>query len=275
MLSINRLSVFLLVVLLLLSFTNCSNESTGPDRDPPQVPDLQNNTQPDVSYFQNNSPDKLGQMADQILADSSNFVSAKQQLITASFLRIGQIYAGNLPGPNSDPTYKDGQWVWEYNSAGSGLSFGVRTTATYQENSTIKWVNSISLPEEYGGDSSYTTFMEGTTNTDLDEGTWNFLPSNFTGGEGSSMKLTSEWEIISEGEKNITLTARSNGNLQAEYTYEQDRPEHLLIGDFPNDQLDYEVFWNEDTGVGYTIDQDGKKCWNGSLENVSCSAVGL
>lgn len=268
-----KLSYISIMLLFTILFSGCSDDSTGPETDPgqaPEIPDLTVVAQPDITFFENNNPQ--GQKNKQILDDHySNYSTARFKAIFGTFFAsLGQIYMGYLnPAYNESAEYKDGQWEWSYNYSAEGQSVSMRFTAQDQGN-LRQWAMLISFDDGQGGGYDNYKVMEGSTSNDGAEGNWSFYALD-QDNSSEVLAASTGWNVTSDTERNLTTEIYDEGSLSTTFNYEQDGVEHTMFFDEAGSSDTEEVFWNTDTKTGYVIENGTKSCWDENLENIACS----
>ena len=273
---IRKLLPYTLIVFLALGFVACSDSGSdsGGEDQPPDIPALTANSQPDISFFQNNNPTKAG-LKGATNATVQNFNTAKGTVLGgAAFLSISQAYTGFItPAAQEEADFVNGQWVWEYSFAQGGQSASIRTTARPQGNG-FEWSVFVSSDDGEGNVFENFKIMEGTASNDGAQGNWTFFFFADEDQSNSMPFLTSSWTVVSETESSIELEIfDEGGETTATITYQENGAENMMNINLSDEEGAVEVFWNTDTNVGYVV-QDGERvCWDGSFQDVSCSAV--
>lgn len=269
-----KISYALLMAILFVGFTGCGDDSsTGPDveENPPQIPDLTEVAQPDISYFQENNPQGQKEKGSQILDNHySNYTTARFKAIFGTFFAsFGQFYAGALnPAYDESPDFNNGQWEWSYNYSAEGQSVSMQFTAE-DLGSSVQWTMSIAGDDGQGNSYDY-KIMEGTTSDDGSQGSWTF---NSFGEEGTSEEpvATTEWDVTSDTERTInTEIYNDDGSVDVTFDYEQNGAEHTMVFTDGGSSDTDTVFWNTDTKTGYVIEDGEKMCWDDTFQNIAC-----
>lgn len=254
----------LLSILLILGVMagGCSENGSGPDHgEPPAIPDL-SKAKPDISFFENNN---VGTSISSVQSYSTAQLFVQSAAASFALLPTFVTYMQQF-NPN-EAEYSDGKWVWEYQGA---ENTGLKLTAQNNGTTTV-W-------KLYFSDGSTESFkaVDGSIKNDGSSGVWHLY--DFKTG---NVILESEFTITSSTEKDYTMTIydEETGSSRVILTFDVDVPVHILTWDEIADDNDMEVYWNTDTKVGYFADNGdettSKQCWNGSLNDVSCSEVGL
>ncbi|WP_372638751.1 hypothetical protein [Fodinibius sp.] len=270
-----KISYAVLMAILFVGFTGCGDDSssTGPDveENPPQIPDLTEVAQPDVSYFEENNPQGQKEKESQILDDHySNYTNARFKAIFGTFFTsFGQLYMGFLnPAYDESPDFNDGQWVWTYDHSVEGESISMQFTAE-DVGSSVSWAMFVAYDDGQGGGYNYKV-MEGTTSDDGSQGSWTF---NAYEEDGTTEKpaAKTEWDVTSETERTInTDLYNDDGSVDTAFDYEQNGAEHTMVfTDAGNSDTDT-VFWDTDTKTGYVIEDGEKMCWDDAFQNIAC-----
>lgn len=218
-----RLSYTLLIVILFVGLTGCGDDSsTGPDtnEEAPTIPDLATYSQPDISFFQNNNPQKA------TVSTTNNYQTAKATVtVGSSVSMIGTLFLGYInPAYSEDPQFSNGKWEWSYSGSAEGASFSITTTAAPQGN-RYKWTTVASGDDGEGNSYNNLKIMEGTTTKDGKEGQWSFYlyDNDNTTVTGS---FNSEWKAQSETNRELTVNLKDNGTVEVKVTYTENSPNH-------------------------------------------------
>src|SRR5699024_9975527 len=84
--------------------------------------------------------------------------------------------------------------------------------------------------------------------------------------------FTFNWSTGPNNAKEIIVTAYDSNNKEQEFTYKATPPQHKITSKYFDSGDASEVYWNTDSGSGYTVDMDGsKKCWDSSYQNIPCN----
>ncbi|SMO91179.1 LptM family lipoprotein [Fodinibius sediminis] len=269
-----RISYALLIAVLVVGLAGCGDDSssTGPDvkEDPPQIPDLTEVAQPDISFFEENNPQ--GQKGKQILEDEySNFTTARFKAIFGTFFAsFGQVYMGFLnPAYDNSPEFNDGEWEWSYNYSAEGQSMSMTFTAQDLGTST-EWAMYISYSDGQGNGYEDYKVMQGSTTDDGAQGSWTFNTLDEENSTETPAAKT-EWNAASDTERTINTEIYDNGALDTTFDYEQNGVEHTMTFEEAGSADIDVVFWNTDTQTGYVIEDGSKMCWDANFQNVACS----
>lgn len=272
-----RISYALLIAILFVGFTGCGDDSssTGPDvnnkDNPPQIPDLTEVAQPDISYFEENNPQGQKAKGEQILDNHySNFTTARFKAVFGTFFAsFGQLYMGFLnPAYDESPDFNDGQWEWTYDYSHEGESISMQFLAEDQ-GSSVSWAMFIAYDDGQGGGYDYKV-MEGTTYDDGSQGSWTFNAYEEDGTTETPAAKT-EWDVTSDTERTIkTELYNDDSTLDTTFDYEQNGVEHTMVFTDGGSSDTDTVFWNTDTKTGFVIEDGEKMCWDEEFQNVAC-----
>lgn len=268
-----KINYTFLIAILFVGLTGCGDNSTGPEEEnnPPQIPDLTEVAQPDISLFEENNPQ--GQKANGVqVLDShySNFTNARFKAIFGTFFAsFGQLYMGFLnPAYDDSPDFRNGQWEWTYNYSAQGQSISIQFTAK-DLGSSVHWNMFLTYDDGQGGGYNYKV-MEGTTNNDGSKGSWTFNAYEEDGTTERPLAKT-EWDTISDSERTInTELYNDDGTLDTTFDYEQNGVEHTMIFEDAGSSDVDTVFWNTNTKTGYVIEDGEKMCWDENFQNIAC-----
>ncbi|MBN2731683.1 MAG: hypothetical protein JXR26_04550 [Balneolaceae bacterium] len=289
-------------IALLTGFTACSDNSSGAGGgEPPAIPDITAQTQPDVSFFEDNTTTQTAakSLLEYYLTSDVNLQSFSTSLPTATTVAnndayteasitvlTSAIFSGFFPvftnfvgdATQEDPVFNNGVWEWSYSLTEGGMSASLRLTAE-EKNGSTEW--NLYMTADNGEMSiEDANIISGTIQNDGSSGSWEFRFPN----ESNAIVLlfSSEWIISSDTENNIVFNVY-NGDASPviEIAFDTNEPEHLMTWDDVENTgsgTDVEVYWNTDSSIGYYFSADGdpsKRCWDSSLQNISCSDVGL
>jgi len=266
-----RLTATLVVLTVALSACGDSGTNTSEDT-PPELPNLEY-SQPDVSYFENNSV--------KAKSASSNYLAAQSIVLGFNALNsIGQLYSGFISSaPSADASFNDGVWEWTYSYSYAGLSSEMRLTAEESGGST-SWALFWSLDDGQGNSVENYNLMNGTVENDGLSGdwTWNSLdPESNT----PIPVLTSSWMTDGESEHTVDIEVfgEDSDTVETVINFDQTGNDFMMFADYANTSSDIDIFWNPETGLGYLQEgTDERLCWDSSsatIEDVDCSEAGL
>jgi hypothetical protein len=265
-----KLKNIAVLLIFAVSLSACGDNGTGADEgNPPQVPDLEF-SQPDFSYFQNNTV--------QGKSVSNNYLAAQSIVLGFSGVTsIGQIYGGFLSSaPQNEASLEDGVWEWAYSYSYMGASSEMRMTAEESGGAT-SWAVYWSFSDGQGNSVEDYNIMNGTIQNDGLSGDWTFNSLDpETNNEVPA--YTSSWIADGEGEHSLDLEIfdESSSSVETLINFDKTGDEFLMTA---SGSSAVEVSWNPDSGLGY-IQQDMSDplCWDSSgatIVDVECSALGL
>ncbi len=268
-----KISYALLIAVLFVGLTGCGDDSTGPDvnEDPPQMPDIEK-AQPDVSFFQENNPQKA---ATDELNETNNYNQARMTVLwNTMFFSFGQSYGTLFSQANQEEAdFNNGVWEWSYTYNFEGMSASYRTTAEEVGNS-VKWATYWSYDDGQGDSVDNYKIFEGTVSNDESTGDWTFnaMDSDL---QQEVPFITSTWNYTSDTEKEINLTMYGDAiddesaNETATIDFEQNGADFSMDLNFADGE-DHLVTWNTDTSTG-SITSDGETvCWDENFQDVPC-----
>lgn len=250
----------LLAVLSLLLFS-CSDNPSSSDDEAPEFPSFEA-IQPDLSYFQNNNPQKTQQT-------SNNFNNGKTiALSLGSFTSFSQIYAGLFQSASqSGAELEDGRWVWDYGYSYQNESVSVVLTARESGND-ILWDMTWSFQGTEESIDDYTV-VEGRTAKDGSNGSWTFNSLDPNSSEEVPVLVTT-WEKQSDSEVTIEMTYYDGNTASGSFIYTQDSDEHLITASDGSDG-ETNVYWNTDSMEGYYESDGERNCWDSNFQDTTCS----
>lgn len=259
--------VFLLI--LVIGLASCGKDnSTGPEptEEAPSLPKLEK-AEPDITFFEDSST-KFSTSENQSIA---NFYLAKSMVTSMkAFFRIGNMYGAFLnPANNSEATYNNGVWEWNYNISQNGNTVDIRTTAEKMSDGSIKWAMYWSVDTESITLDNY-KLLEGTVTEDGKEGGWSFNSLNPETNE-EVVAMTADWEITSDVEKDLTIKVYDAGTLSATITYQRNGAEYTMTIDNSSQTNNVVISWNTDTKTGSIVYEGTEKCWDSEFQDISCS----
>lgn len=267
-----RISYLLLIVILFVGMIGCGDDSTGPDvGEPPETPNLEQ-AQPDVSFFEENNPQK-GNTTE--LSSTNNYTQAQSIVLWNSMLfSFGQSYGALFSEVDREEAdYDDGVWEWSYNYNYGGITADYRTIAEELSNA-VRWATYWSFDDGQGNGFEDYKIFEGTISDDESSGDWTFNAMDPELDEEVPF-ITSTWTITSETEKELTLEmfGDSIDDEAAEETatvhFVQDGADFTMDFDFA-DGDDYLVTWNTDTNIGSITYNGETSCWDEEFQDVPC-----
>lgn len=264
-----KLTKYFLVFILMIGMIGCGDDSgTGPDAgETPGFPELEENNQPDVSFFENNTPAKA--IIDGLQA-TDNFYTARGQVLGAAFyFAFGQVYGSFFSGADQqNAEFNNGQWEWNYSSTYEGVTVEYRITAE-DLGSEMHWEMFWSYDD---GQQSLVNYklVEGTVAKDGSQGTWTFNSLNPDTNQ-EEPAIESSWSVTSETVRDITTKVYDSDGLQVTVDYEEDAPEYRMTFTYTDGSDNVEVYWNTDTSEGYVIQGTTQYCWDSSFQDVACS----
>ncbi|MFW6157625.1 MAG: hypothetical protein ACOC4S_02160, partial [Balneolaceae bacterium] len=273
-------------LLIALTFNACNDSGGVEDSDPPEFPDLEQ-VSPDTEFFEDDpSAEKSGEEPAKTLevferagelealnfpetSQSEGFDSAGQFIRSLGlFVRELNSVAINLirEAKDTDYTYDEGVFVWEYSYELEGETVDIRLTADpNSEETEAYWTLSVTNDEF---DSA--VLLDGTTSYDGTGGEWHLY--DITGESGSTDQpvLSLSWSV--DGEENLTSEFTLHGAESGQEVvigYEEDGDERWFTVDSEEDQI--EIYWNEETREGY-FQRSGEtmRCWDSNLEETAC-----
>src|SRR5699024_3793195 len=278
-----KLSHILFLVILFVGITGCGDNSSGIDTkkdEPPAIPDLAEQVQPDISYFDADPMNKKAKSItsemeesskiradyyDEVYGEYSHYYMAQLAITSLSFIsRLGTTYFGIFQEIGDDPDYNDGNWTWSFGHSEFTVDF-----TSKEVGSSIQWTMDYSADMEDLQLDNYRV-MEGTTSKDGVSGTWTFNQLRVESGSETPFIVT-EWDNESATERDITTDIYDDGSIGSTLHYIQNGTEHMMTLKEAGSSEDYEVFWNTDAMEGYFIDENGEKsCWNADFKNIPC-----
>lgn len=261
------------LVVLTVALSACGDSGTNASEDtPPELPNLEY-SQPDVSYFQNNSV--------KAKSASPNYLAAQSIVLGFSGLNnIGQLYGGFISSaPSGEASFNDGVWEWTYSYSYAGASSEMRLTAEESGDAT-SWSLFWSFNDGQGNSVENYNLMNGTVQNDGLSGdwTWNSLdPETNT----PIPVLTSSW--IADGESEHTVDVEvfgeDSGNVESTINFDQSGNDFMMVVNNAGTSSDIEIYWNPETGFGYIDEGTNERlCWDSSsttIEDVDCSEAGF
>lgn len=268
-----KVSYLLVITMLFVGLAGCGDDSTGPDvEDAPARPDLEE-AQPDVSFFEDNNPQKRS--AAELTSTENYFHAQNIVLWNTIFFNFGQSYGMFFSEiDREEAAFDDGVWEWSYSLNYAGINADYRTTAEELSNS-VRWASYWSYNDGEGNGFKNYKIFEGTVANDESSGDWAFNALDPELDEERPF-ISSEWDITSETEKEITLVMYGEAiddetsEQSATIDFTRDGSDFTMDLNFADGE-DYFVTWNIDTNEG-SITYDGEtNCWDENFEDTSCS----
>lgn len=270
-----KISYAVLMAILFVGFTGCGDDSsTGPDveENPPEIPDLTEVAQPDVSFFDNNNPQK---MAVNELNETNNYYQARNIVLwNTALFSFGQTYGTFLSQADQEQaSFNNGVWEWSYSYNYEGLNATYRTTAKDVGNE-VEWATYWSYSDGQGGGYEDYNIFKGTISNDESSGNWTFNAMDADLEEEIPF-ITSTWDYVSDTEGELTLVIYGeaiddeNSNETATIHYEQSGTDYSMELNFADGE-NYLVTWNADTNVGSVTNDGETVCWDENFQDVPC-----
>src|SRR5699024_5239401 len=157
-----KLSHILFLVILFVGITGCGDNSSGIDTkkdEPPAIPDLAEQVQPDISYFDADPMNKKAKSItsemeesskiradyyDEVYGEYSHYYMAQLAITSLSFIsRLGTTYFGIFQEIGDDPDYNDGNWPWSFGHSEFTVDF-----TSKEVGSSIQWTMDYSADME-------------------------------------------------------------------------------------------------------------------------------
>ena len=259
-----RISYILTAAFLAIGLIGCGSDSGGNGGNAPAIPTTSvENSQPDVSYFQN-APKTSSQNA-----PSDNFNSARNNVLgSGSLAQIGAIYFPFFQqASGANASFNNGVWEWEYGFSFEGSSVSFRLTAEEVSNG-FEWNMYYSANTPEGSFENYNV-ISGFVSSDESMGEWTFNALTEPGTEIPIIR--SVWEAISDTDRDIDLTIYNDqGQTDDTINYVQDGDIHTMtIGSNTT------VYWDVSNHQGYIqVGAAQKMCWSNG-QDVDCASIGL
>lgn len=262
------LNVSLVVVsLLLISFFACKNNLTGPDNPAPKLLVL-----PDFTSIFPPFPFNLGRGA---LSNETNFFSAADKVNNSLYMIFTFWFKPNdtfLQGTESEPYYKEGQWIWEWNTLLPRIMDMKLTAKKTDEQTNWELLESFTVPNLVVENRKR---FSGYVNNDSTMGEWVFF-DYYTEADYSEPKMQINWTHLDNSNFTLDVSVTDfdffliNGFVYSKFTMMKNSPENrVLLTRY--DSQEYEVYWNEDTGTGYYKEGGKPKvCWDEDYLNTPC-----
>lgn len=282
----SKLRFILPALLLALTFNACKDSGGVEDPEPPEFPDLEQ-VSPDTEFFEDSSSaDKAveetagalevigragesGTLEIPETSQSLGFDSAGQFIRSFGFfVRQLNMVAINLirEAKDTDYTYDDGVFVWEYSYELEGETVDIRLTADpNSEDTEAYWTLAVTNDEFESA-----VLLDGTTSYDGNGGEWNLYDITGESGSADQPVLSLSWSV--DGEENLTsefTLHEADSGQEVIIGYEEDGDERWFTVDSEEDQI--EIYWNEETREGY-FQRSGEtmRCWDSNLEETAC-----
>jgi hypothetical protein len=272
----------LALILLVFGLYACDS-STGVKDTPPQpeIPSLYK-AQPELNSF-TSSGSTEGSFNDR----STTYDQALNIIELVQRLFFGSDNSDNGPGlvfgfleaaTMTEPEYDGSQWVWDYSRSEGDYSVNITLTAQVDEEADqVDWLMKITTNIPNGNNLEDYTYLQGTSNIEGTEGDFDVFSLLVTDSE--TPKLEAEWQLVSEDELSTSYTFNPvyfdiGGGESQTIEYERLTPEHTITFSSSSETY-YEIYWDEDSGVGYLAFDGSRICWDASKETVPCSDVGL
>lgn len=269
-----RLKYFAALCVVAVGLSACGDSGTNAtEEDPPEIPKLEY-SQPDVSYFNNNSV--------QNKSASNSYLSAQSMVLGYSTMTsLGQIYGGFLESaPENEASFENGVWEWSYSYNYGGVTSEMRMTAEESGGST-NWSLFWSFDNGQGESIEDYNIMNGTIQNDGLSGDWTFNSMNPENSVTVPILKTS-WVTDGETEHSLDIEFynEDSGSIEATINYEQSGNDYTMtVTEAGSSSSVIVIYWNPETNLGYIQEGTGERmCWDSSgtsVVDVDCSAAGL
>jgi len=196
------------------------------------------------------------------------FASSIAKVILQANLAIPKalVTAAKAETPES---INNSEWEWSYNTAANGQNFGVRLTATAESNDNVTW-NFYVTNSAAGFDDEL--FFTGTSDYEATAGTWTYFDLQ----SGQQLSVVT-WQRT-DGSTSIELNVESdrNNNRGDSISYDFDGTVKTVVFIDVSEDETTTISYNTETLAGFIIspnyNEGAKSCWDGNLNNTTCSS---
>jgi hypothetical protein len=241
---------FLSLILILFTFTSCSDNSTGVDdelMDPPLIPEAIP-VEVEIDYF--SSFPEFSEATEAYYeaagyAQVASFTLIGGTVIGTGFLELAQ---------SEEARFSNGVWEWDYTFQQGGESLTVRVTAE-EVSGGHRWNVYLSGNfSDLGQNLDEFLFLTGIVNNDGTSGGWNYFSP-----DSENPFMSYNWNITSATEYEAEYTF-SDPEDESVFTirYERDGEENFIFLTGDEFESGIDVYWNTTTLTGYIV-EDGVK----------------
>ncbi len=256
------------VTIVMLIFVGLAACDSGPGVDPgepPQIPQISQQLEINLDYFQNNNA-----AANRVEAAKENFSRASLLILSTHALvalgsSIGEFL--NSIRESADANFENGMWKWTLSRSVNEISLTVELRADKNNSGGYAW-GLFYTTEGTDNDLDNYKLIGGNTSADGAQGSWEFY--NFVE-QNSTAVFAFNYSISGENAKQLSATiydvTENNEDATLEYTLNGDENDYIWASGNSN----FTVHWNTATMTGYIINLEGVKlCWNAEFQDVPC-----
>ncbi len=261
-----RLPTILLIAILALAMTGCSDDDnpTAPDAD--QAPALPN---PELITFDFSFFEQADEIdpATKALGDYDNFLNAYVRValleIVARIVMTPPVAAFSLALHTPPSLQDDGSWIWIYTFVDGDEEAQIRLRGLPRANG-VEWELRVTV-----GELDNEIWFTGTTMDDGETGAWTFRdlddPAHPESGEIA-------WGRNVEGEF-LRFTCLHGVDAGDTLEFQEAYPRHVITHVDADQDMSPVIEWFEDGHGNLTVPEynDGERaCWDTDLRNVDC-----
>ncbi|MBC8181893.1 hypothetical protein H8E88_12305 [candidate division KSB1 bacterium] len=273
----NKLFIFFITLVLLISFTACEKNPTDPDEDQaPPLPPIES-MQAEVAFFSN----PPGQSLEKTNLSKNNFFAAGGRVIiinavvlTASIVPTAIFLAALSQPPELQA---DGKFHWIYSVQQGGHTYSADLAGSIDvPNSEVIWEMYITCTS-YSPPLDNFLWYEGRAKIGNKEGWWIFHHDQYHDSLVDVLKI--DWQVPDSTHQNLKIsnvyTTHNDFGDNLEYQIENESG-FLIYYDASESQTNT-IHWDGDTGTGYIqwFDyKDGvKSCWDENQDDSDCTPL--
>lgn len=241
-----------------MAAVSCSDSTSVDPGEPPSIPET-TPVEVDRSLFEESNPPAEEEYA--------LFYEAEAIVNTAYFSLTmisgsGNAYLNFIE--NREPSYNDGVWEWQFSPDNEEEYLQLRITAE-PKNGVVEWNMYVSgYMSEFGASDEEYLFATGAVSTSGDSGNWSY----FSPESATDPIYKYDWNITSETEYDLSATYGYEGE-QFFIGYNREGSDNWL--EFMEDEeSDYIIYWDAETGEGFLNDGDGQRCWAADFSETAC-----
>ena len=270
----NKLFIFSLTFILLISFTACEKNPTNKkDDQAPPLPPVES-MQPNVTFFSNPQNQSLSKTA---LSKNNFFAAGARVLIINSVVLVASIVptAIFLAALSQTPELQaDGKFHWIYTIHYGGNTYSADLAGSIDKpNSEVIWEMYVTCTS-YNPPLDRFLWYDGRAKIGNKEGWWMFHHDQHPDSRVDVLKI--EWQVPDSTQQNLTITNvytdDSNYGDNLKYQF-QNNEGNLIFYDASETQTST-IHWNTQLGSGYIqwfdYKNGVKNCWDENQDDVDC-----
>jgi len=270
----NKMFIYFLSLVLLISFTACEKNPTDPEEEqaPPLPP--KESMQANVTFFSN----PPGQFLTKTNFSKSNFFAAGARvLIINTVVLVASIVptAIFVAALSQQPELQaDGKFHWIYAVQNNGHTYSADLAGSYDApNSEVIWEMYVTCPT-YSPPLHNFLWYEGRAKIDNNEGWWMFHHDQFPDSLVDVLKI--DWQVADSTHQNLKITNvfTTHKDYGDDLEYQIENENGSLIFFDESEAQTNTIHWNGETGSGYIqwfdYKNGVKSCWDENQDDIDC-----